>query len=162
LILTSTLINESLDELRLLSHRLLKQADERTDIVPLLQRESSRIAQLKICSVHFVTDCTSINMDTKLANTLLRIVQESIQNSLKHAQCKNISIGIESKQGPFTLCINDDGIGFDMAAAHQSSGIGLKSIKKRAGIIGAELVQISNPGKGTSTKVIFTQQNGLF
>jgi signal transduction histidine kinase len=162
LILSSSLINESLDDLRLLSRRLLKQADEQTDIVQSLQRECNRVAQLKICTVHFVADCTSINMDTKVANTLLRIVQESIQNSLKHARCKNISIAIENKQGPFTLCINDDGIGFDTEVAAQSQGIGLKSIKKRTGIIGAELIQISKPGKGTSTKVIFTQKTGLF
>jgi signal transduction histidine kinase len=161
LILTSSLINESLDDLRLLSRRLLKQADEQTDIVLSVQRECNRVAQLKICAVHFTTDCPSINMDTKVANTVLRIVQESIQNSLKHARCKNISITIEKKQVPFVLCISDDGTGFDTEAAGQSQGVGLKNIKKRAGIIGAELLQISTPGKGTSTKVIFTQKKGL-
>ncbi len=161
LILSSSLINESLDELRLLSRRLLKQADEQMDIVHSVQRECNRAAQLKICAVHFDTDCNSINMDTKVANTVLRIVQESIQNSLKHACCKKISITIENKHGPFTLCICDDGIGFDTEAASQSQGIGLKSIKKRAAIIGAELIQTSNSGKGTCTKVMFSQKNGL-
>jgi signal transduction histidine kinase len=162
LILGSTLINESLDELRLLSRRLLKQADEQTDIVQSLQRECNRVALLKICAIHFATDCPAMSMDTKVANTLLRIVQESIQNSLKHANCKNITVSIANKQRPFTLCISDDGIGFDMEAANLSQGIGLKSIKKRVGIIGAELVQTSSPENGTTTKVVFPQQNGLF
>ncbi len=162
LMLSSSLINESLDELRLLSRRLLKQGDEQTDIVQSLQRECNRVAQLKICLVHFISDCSSIMMDTKVANTLLRIVQESIQNSMKHAHCNNISITLANRHGPFTLTISDDGIGFDAVVADQSQGFGLKSIKKRAGIIGAELIQTSSPNNGTCTKVILTQKNDLF
>jgi signal transduction histidine kinase len=159
LILSSSLINESLDELRLLSRRLLKHGDGQTDIVQSLQIECNRVAQLKLCAVHFASDCATINLDTKVANTILRIVQESIQNSLKHARCQNISVSIQHKQPPFTLCIQDDGIGFDLDAAALSQGIGLKSIKKRAAIIGANLLHESSPGNGSRIKMIFENKS---
>jgi signal transduction histidine kinase len=159
LILSSSLINESLDELRLLSRRLLKQPDGHTDIVQSLQTECNRVAQLKLCAIHFESDCNNISLDTKVANTLLRIVQESIQNSLKHAHCSNISITLQNKQPPFALRISDDGIGFDADTAQASQGFGLKSIKKRAAIIGAQFVQESCPGKGTHIQIVFPQQH---
>lgn len=157
LILGSSLINESLDELRLLSRRLLKQPGEQIDIVNILTLECQRVLQLHICYISIQSDCSSISMDTEIAHTILRIVQELIQNCLKHAACRKILIDIQNKDTPFTLALSDDGVGFNMAAAEKGSGIGLKSIKKRAGIIGAAIIVASEPGKGTHIKLTLSQ-----
>jgi signal transduction histidine kinase len=109
--------------------------------------------------VHFQADSSGMQIDTHVAHTLLRMVQESAQNSLKHAGCKNIHIGIETRGNPFMLRVSDDGKGFDMDAAAAGPGIGLKSIQKRAGIIGATLVRSSAPGKGTLITITLSQNN---
>ena len=159
LILTSSLINETLDDLRLLSRRLLKTDEEQIDIADALKKECERIQQLRICNIHFSSDSFRIHLTTEIAHTVLRIVQEMIQNSLKHAACRNINVNIANKNSPFTLSVSDDGVGFDMRAAGIYSGFGLKNIKKRAGIINAELKITSRPGKGTSLTLILSPEN---
>jgi signal transduction histidine kinase len=161
LILSSNLINESLDDLRLLSRRLLKQAEEQIDVVYTLQTECDRVAQLKICNVNFNSDCSGISMNTAVVHTLLRIVQELIQNSLKHSGCKHICVSIQNKDMPFTLKVSDDGKGYDMENAGKSAGVGLKNIQKRAGIIDGAIEQHSEPGKGTHIKLTLLQKQHL-
>lgn len=148
LIVSSTLINESLDDLRLLSRRLLKHSEEKADIVAILQRECERVKQLQLCRVQFEADAQGAIMETQVANTLLRIVQEFVQNSLKHSGCKHIYLALKTKSEPFMLTVSDDGRGFNIN--EPSNGIGLNSIRKRAGIIGATLKQESTPGNGAS------------
>ncbi len=161
LIVSSTLINESLDDLRLLSRRLLKNGEEKTDIVASLQRECERVKQLQLCQVHFEADSTGAIIGTQVANTLLRIVQEFVQNSLKHSGCKNIFLQLNTKTDPFVLTVRDDGRGFNINQPPNTNGIGLNSIRKRAGIIGATLTQESTPGNGASITLTLSK-NSLF
>jgi signal transduction histidine kinase len=156
---SNALINESLNDLRLLSRRLLKQGEEKTDIVACIKRECDRLNQLQLCRMHFTADGTEINMDTQIVHTLLRIVQEALQNSLKHAACKNININITSRHTLFTLVVSDDGRGFNPGSAETGNGIGLKNIKKRAGIIGAVLTHESAPGRGTRVTITLPQND---
>lgn len=161
LILSSSLINESLDDLRLLSHRLLKPIEEQIDIVYALKTECERVKQLQICNVHFQSDSFVITLTTEIAHTILRIVQELIQNSLKHAACKNMHVNIQNKNSDLTLLVSDDGAGFNLHTIKNGNGFGLQNIKKRAAIIGAVLDVASEPGKGTYMKLILSQTNML-
>lgn len=158
LILSSSLINESLDDLRLLSRRLLKQTEEQIDIVYTLKGECERVQQLKICHVHFESDCSGLSFAASTAHTLLRIVQELIQNSLKHASCKNINVSIQNSETEFILTVVDDGIGFNMQEPLTGTGIGLKNIRKRAALISAALSMDSKPGNGTFIKITLPQK----
>jgi signal transduction histidine kinase len=159
LILTSSLINESLDDLRLLSRRLLKHADEQTDIVQSIQTECDRVSQLKICSVQFDSDCNGLFLNTEIAHTVLRIVQELIQNSLKHASCQHIHVVIKGKNKQFELSVSDDGKGFESNSPSFEAGVGLKNIRNRARLIHATININSTPGKGTSTTLVISPLN---
>ncbi len=159
LILSSSLINESLDDLRLLSRRLLKRSEEQIDIVNTLQTECKRVAQLKICHVEFQSDCSGLSLNTEIVHTFLRIVQELIQNSLKHSSCKSITVIINNSETNFSLSIKDDGIGFNRNDALTRNGSGLKNIEKRAAIIGAKMMYESIIGKGTQFSFILPYQN---
>lgn len=156
LITTSSLINESLDDLRQLSHKLLRNSKEQIDIVDLLKSEYERVKQLGICNIHFKSDCSGLSVTTDAGHTILRIVQEFIQNSLKHSGCKNLQLSIDSSDS-FRLFVSDDGKGFDMNAEMTGGGFGLKNIRKRAGLIHADLVISSQPGSGTSMQLSFPQ-----
>lgn len=148
LVLSNTLINETLDEIRLLSRKLTKHAEEQKDIVQVLQSECDRVKSFKTHEIKFKTDIKGLEIDTQLAHTLLRIVQELIQNSLKHSSCKCISVSIESNNKPLELTVTDDGNGFDYNDSYEFSGIGLKNIQKRANMIGAKTIIKSSRGNG--------------
>ncbi|WP_373540371.1 histidine kinase [Chamaesiphon sp.] len=83
---------------------------------------------------------------------LLRIGQESIANTLKHAQANTLTIQLEYSPHQVSLCIQDNGCGFSPQV--QTEGFGLISISERADRIGGQLRITTQPGQGTE---IFVQ-----
>lgn len=84
---------------------------------------------------------------------IIRMVQEAIQNSLKHSEAKHIVIDMEYGVAVFTLCISDDGKGFALSE-EAPKGMGLQSLYNRAKIIGSDVFIKS--GQQTGTKITFT------
>jgi signal transduction histidine kinase len=82
---------------------------------------------------------------------LLRIIQESITNTLKHANAKTLVVNVSNSATELQIDISDDGCGFDVATARQTAqGKGLNSLDKRARVLGAQLEVVSSP-QGTRT-----------
>jgi len=79
--------------------------------------------------------------------TIFRIIQESLNNVVKHAHASKVDIRIDRQGELLQLQISDDGIGFDMSRKGQS--FGLLGIKERALMIGASATVVSAPGQGT-------------
>ena len=138
----SAIINESLSELRELSKSLTNNTIDNLTIVALLEDECLKINELKICDVHFQTK-----------SILLRITQEFLQNSIKHAKCKNINVVLKTEANSLTLFLQDDGKGFTLDLI-KSNGIGLSNIKKRTEIIGGKFNLNSNEKEGTQVTII--------
>lgn len=86
---------------------------------------------------------------------LLRIAQEAITNSIKHGGAAHIRIGLEYLPEITRLSIDDDGSGFDPAAANKAAGshFGLLGMRERAGKIGASLTIVSSPAQGCCVTV---------
>ncbi|TNE78836.1 MAG: tetratricopeptide repeat-containing sensor histidine kinase [Bacteroidetes bacterium] len=76
---------------------------------------------------------------------IFRIIQEAVNNAIKHAEASEIHIEIKEEPEKLSLCIRDNGKGFDLEAA--SDGHGISSMKNRAAVIGAELSWKSEPGE---------------
>ena len=83
---------------------------------------------------------------------LFRIVQEAINNIIKHAQAKGIEVYLCFYEEKFVLKINDDGKGFDTSNVAEV-GLGLKNIKNRSLLMGANCCIESIAGEGTSIKI---------
>jgi len=94
------------------------------------------------------------NLDEKLPElketALYRILTECINNTLKHAEAKNISINIEKDYNLIYLVYSDDGKGFDISEElKKNSGTGLQNILNRIKSIGGNIKINSHQGKGT-------------
>lgn len=93
---------------------------------------------------------------------LFRMCQEILNNIVKHAHAKNISVALNYLPGEYRLVISDDGIGFDPAVLDsEDSGktsTGLRNIQSRAKLINAQLSISSTPGKGTTTSITVSAQ----
>ena len=93
-------------------------------------------------------------LSPSVALNLFRICQEAFNNSLKHAQAKNINLHFAcNKQHSFLFTITDDGVGFDWNDAINKGHYGLHNIKARATETNAELQIQSQIGKGTTLKL---------
>jgi len=89
---------------------------------------------------------------------IYRIVQESLNNALKHAKAENIKIFVKRDNDKVNILIADDVIGFDINKMQKKASrrLGLKIMKEEAESLGAPLLIDSRPGHGTSIKTAFT------
>ncbi|MBF5003456.1 sensor histidine kinase [Diaphorobacter caeni] len=87
---------------------------------------------------------------------LSRILEEALTNAIKHSQAKTIRVWCH-QTAPFLLLLHveDDGKGFDVPAAHDTSGlgVGMRSMAERARRIGGQLTVTSTIGKGSVVRV---------
>lgn len=100
----------------------------------------------------------SLKGDTKI--NLYRIVQECLQNCVKHAQCDSVIVHLNAMGNQLKLTITDNGKGFDMNKAKK--GIGLKNIISRVAKLSGTLNIDSKLGKGTQVNITapkYQQQN---
>ncbi len=99
-----------------------------------------------------------IALDTKTEGTLFNIIQEAINNALKHAQAKHIWVRLERDGAMLHTIIQDDGKGFDKAKVMRSyekrGSFGLLNIDERARLVGGAAEMHSAPGEGTTVKII--------
>ena len=79
-----------------------------------------------------------------------RIAQEALQNIVKHAQSKYASLKLVENKGMLTMVIADDGIGFNVLGVGNEDELGLKGMRERAAVVGADLDISSHPGEGTT------------
>jgi signal transduction histidine kinase len=86
--------------------------------------------------------------DAEVAGHLYRIVQEAMNNALKHAAPAEIRVGLERRGDTIVLEVDDDGEGFDATSA-PLDGIGLRVMRYRARLIGGTLEIGSPPAGGT-------------
>jgi signal transduction histidine kinase len=93
---------------------------------------------------------------TTMEQEIYRIVQESLNNAIKHARAHEILVlldGSELKQ--LCLSISDDGVGFvpGFMEESQASGFGMTTMRERAEALGGSLQVVSAPGRGTTVEV---------
>lgn len=150
-----SIINESLVELRSLSKSLTNSNTAATDFTELVQNECDRINALNLCRATCDVAGEDVAFTATNKNFILRIIQEFMQNSLKHSACSTISVKIFAGAEGVTIQIHDDGKGFDIPAIQRSSkGIGLQNMQKRAELIHGDLRINSEPGKGTTLHLL--------
>jgi signal transduction histidine kinase len=106
---------------------------------------------IKIDSVFSVIET---RMPPEIELVIFRVCQESLNNIVKHAKASNVVLNLLLEDGILSLCIEDDGQGFDLeelkSMGAKRSGIGLLGMRERVAALGGRLFLNSAPGKGTS------------
>jgi signal transduction histidine kinase/ligand-binding sensor domain-containing protein len=94
-------------------------------------------------------------LGAEIEQNVLRIAQEAVTNSIKHAQPRSIGIDLDRQASHLVLRVTDDGCGFDAAqsSSDKEGHFGLLGMRERAQRIGAEFQVLSYPGQGTTVEV---------
>ena len=90
-------------------------------------------------------------LDRTISLQLYRIAQEAVTNALRHSRAHNIRIALACENGDSVLSIEDNGTGLSSAAA-QAEGMGLRAMRYRAALIGAQLEV--GPRRGGGTRIV--------
>lgn len=142
-------LNDTIEQVRLLSHNLNTEYLETHGLVYAIEKEVDRLSQLKRLKIHWVQEGDEPAFDKGRRIMIFRMIQEVLNNSLKHAVAKNIYISMKNTNG-FTIQISDDGRGFDKEQVLASGkGAGLLNMMKRAKLANLKLNIESTPGKGS-------------
>jgi signal transduction histidine kinase len=132
-----------------LSHRLHPAKLRLVGLVGALASLPRELAQPGV-SITFTHDHVPSNLPHELTLCLFRVVQEAVQNAIKHGAAHKIAINLGAAGQRMTLTVVDDGKGFDIDAVSWK-GLGLVSMAERVELIGGSLRVSSTPG--TSTRV---------
>jgi two-component system NarL family sensor kinase len=84
---------------------------------------------------------------------LYRIIQELVNNALKHASASQILVIIQQSGENLFVTVEDDGKGFDTTKPNTKNGAGLTNVKARADFLNASFDIQSTPGSGTTVTV---------
>ncbi|HKQ91548.1 MAG TPA: two-component regulator propeller domain-containing protein [Blastocatellia bacterium] len=147
-------ISQTLEEVRAISHDLrpphLDQLGLRTALVAMIERVA---ASSTIRIMHELGELNGVLQDGDEI-TLYRIVQESLNNILKHSGATKARVNIAIRGGLLTLTIHDNGRGFTTYGdPRNSAGVGLQGIAERVRILGGAHEIHSALGRGTTVTV---------
>lgn len=149
------LLDEVMDTLRDISRSINPENIQRRGLVQAIQDELDRMKRTGLFVTNFRTDGVTPPIDPQTQVILFRIVQESLNNVIKHSRGSQVDVSLIFEAPLLTISIGDNGKGFDQSAKNEDdmSHSGLLNMRKRAALIGAQLSVESKPEIGTLVRI---------
>jgi len=141
-------LQQATQEVRGLSRGLAPMSIEMLGLKDAIKILANDIQKASGINCHVESE-RSVNItDHTISIQIYRIIQECLNNALKHSDAKNIHIQLKNSDH-FELTISDDGIGFNVNDKKNNNSLGLRIMHYRANLIGCALHIKSSPGNGT-------------
>jgi signal transduction histidine kinase len=142
------------NELRCISHELSHSAYQKINnfvnsIYSLLESAKEKSTINTTFNYNEDEDWDSLLGDIKI--NVYRIIQENLQNAIKHSACSNFFVNFEIDQDVFLVTIGDNGTGFSFDK--ERKGIGIRNIRSRVAKMKGTWTIDTAPGKGTLMKL---------
>ncbi len=141
-------LKETLKQVRILSKGLVPVEVDSEGLMSALTDLAAQVSELEGIDCTFQCDEPVLVQNAEKATQLYRIAQEAVTNAVKHAQMRDIQIGLHATDEMIALTIEDNGIGLPPADERQD-GIGLKIMQYRANLLGGQLSVLSPKQGGT-------------
>ena len=145
-------VGELLRELQTLSHRLHPPRLEYLGLVEASAAMCREISRQHDLEVSFHGETVRPHLSKRVALSLYRVLQEALQNAIKHSGTERVEVVIRGGTDNIELTIEDFGVGFDVKAP-EGVGLGLASMKERLKAVKGQLDIRSQPRRGTSIEV---------
>jgi signal transduction histidine kinase len=147
-------INNVIQEIRHLSRSLMDPSIDDLGLTDSIKDLIENIHLTQKININLlIEDDVEHWLDATQKLTLFRIIQESLNNVLRHAKASTVAISLGKENALIVLLIRDDGVGFQPEKTRK--GAGLKNIKNRIYLINGTLQLESSPGNGCSLKIQF-------
>lgn len=157
------MLDSSIKELRRVAHNMMPEALVKFGLDTALRDYCNDIKQNTDLDVTYTSiDLADANPDQTTSITIYRIVQELVNNTLKHGAATKAIVQVTRTGDHFAITVEDDGKGFDTAILKQSKGIGWTNIQHRVEFLKGKLDVHSGPGKGTSVYIEFNADKGFY
>lgn len=153
------MLDSSIKEMRRVAHNMMPEVLVKYGLDKALKEFCSEIDRSGAINVSYQSvGMNNAGIEQTTAVTIYRIVQELVNNAIKHAQAKNLLVQLHQaeKERLLAITVEDDGKGFDVASLKQSGGMGWHNIENRVEFLNGKLDIQSGVDKGTSVMIEFT------
>ena len=149
------MLDSSIREMRRVAHSMMPEVLMKYGLDTAVKEYCNEIGRSGVLRINYQSvGMTGVNPEQITAVTVYRIVQELVNNSIKHAAAKNVLVQLHfsPKEKQLAITVEDDGKGFDTTLLKQSTGIGWSNIQNRVEFLKGKLDVNSSIGKGTSER----------
>jgi PAS domain S-box-containing protein len=143
---------EALREMRLMIYQLRPPLLEKGGLAVTLQVRLDAVERRGGVHAELIVEGQD-RLPPTIQAELHQIAQEALNNALKHAHAREVRVRLGFGETATSLEVQDDGVGFELAAAQAGGGLGLPGMKERVQKIGGRLTIERAPGQGTRISV---------
>lgn len=140
--------NATLETSRKIAHNLLPPILEKFGLAAALDEVCDEYHSSKKVSVVYEHNYEENFLTSQSELHLFRIVQELLNNSMRHGKATEIQLFLTGKENKLNLTYKDNGKGFDAAGITHKKGLGLRNIESRIELLQATITYNSKPGEG--------------
>ncbi|MBE8728131.1 sensor histidine kinase [Flavobacterium hungaricum] len=148
------LTTKALDNSRKIAHNLLPPVFEKFGLNAAVEELCEEFESSKSVKTHYINEIDFDEKEIDRQLHIFRILQELMNNSVRHGKASQIWIAFKNQAGVNTCCYEDNGIGFDTSDHENQKGLGMKNIDSRISFLNGTISFKSELGKGIT--VIFT------
>lgn len=159
---TGTMLNNSMQildeatrEVRTISHNLMPATLTRIGLGAALQDLFMKINESNLLRINLKVTGLEQRLAPSTEIAVYRVVQEIINNMIKHSKADTITVKIVRNESSMHLSISDNGIGFEKELIAKSTGLGWKNIFSRISMLNGEIDVETESGSGTSISIQF-------
>ncbi len=142
----SNIVSESADEVRAISHQMMPKALTELGLIEAIDDMLKKSLEINNIDFQFEHFGIKERLDEKIELSLYRVVQELVNNIIKHSKATKVSVQLFKNQGKIILIVEDNGIGLKH---ERSDGHGLLNIRTRVNTLNGELNLEPSPNSGT-------------
>ncbi len=146
------LVDESCKEVRSVSHNMMPNALLKAGLASAVKEFIDKIDS-QVLKVNLYSEGLNERLDSNVETVLYRVVQECVNNVIKHAGASQLEISLVKDADGIAATIEDNGRGFDTTQKEKFEGIGLKNIRTRIEYLKGTVDFDSAPGRGTLVAV---------
>jgi PAS domain S-box-containing protein len=137
-------------DVQALSHRLHSSKLEYLGIAVATKSFCRELSEQHKAQIDFSHSDIPHNLPKEIALCLFRVLQEALQNAVKHSGVRHFKVELQGTPKEIQLSVSDAGTGFDWQDAVNRRGLGLISMRERLQFVSGELSITSEPGHGTT------------
>src|SRR5688572_25398006 len=152
---TLDLINNASDELRKVAHNMMPEVLMKVGLSEALKDFCNTINAGKLLHINLQTYGMEKRLSGPTEVMLYRIIQELVNNIIKHADATEALIQINRDEKRLSLTIEDNGKGFDTKEAEEKRSMGMATVKSRVDYLNGKMTIDSRKGVGTTVMIDF-------
>lgn len=138
------------EDVHALSYQLHPSIIEDLGLVEALKAECDRVAHQETIDVALDFGSLHAKLPSDAAICLFRVAQEALRNVVRHAGASTVNVSLHADDAGLTLCVRDNGAGFDDSGKRDRASLGLASMRERVRLQGGRIDIESTPGRGTA------------